>query len=172
MGTRVRGDQIGSELTVPWPGCSIIILEARFYEDIADELVAGAIAELEAHGVKYTRESVPGALEIPQALASIVHAQLTPRTADHARYCGAIVLGCVIRGETSHYDVVCDNANHWTMKLAVEHSVPVGNGILTVDTHEQAMARAKGGRAGKGADAARACLRLIELQHEFQGQGA
>ena len=75
-----------------------------------------------------------------------------------------------MRGETSHYDIVCNNANHWLMQVAILHSVPVGNGILTVDTEAQALARARGGIDGKGGDAARACLRLIELQREFEGQ--
>jgi 6,7-dimethyl-8-ribityllumazine synthase len=81
-------------------------------------------------------------------------------------------LGCVIRGETSHYDIVCNNANHWLMEVAIRHNVPVGNGILTVDTEAQALARAQGGRDGKGGDAARACLRLLEIARQFQGQGA
>ncbi|NJO23083.1 MAG: 6,7-dimethyl-8-ribityllumazine synthase, partial [Sphingomonadales bacterium] len=85
---------------------------------------------------------------------------------------GAVALGCVIRGETSHYDIVCNNANHWMMHVATEQHIPVGNGILTVDTHDQALARARGGRTGKGGDAARACLRLIELAQNFQAQRA
>jgi 6,7-dimethyl-8-ribityllumazine synthase len=138
----------------------ILIIEARFYEDIADELAAGAVAELDAHAIPYDRIAVPGALEIPQALASA--APLFDET-----YAGAIVLGCVIRGETSHYDVVCHNANHWLMDVAINQAIPVGNAILTVDTREQAMARAQGGRSGKGGDGARACLRLIEIEESF-----
>ncbi len=78
----------------------------------------------------------------------------------------------MIRGETAHYDIVCNNANHWLMDVAIRHNVPVGNGILTVDTEAQALERAKGGRDGKGGDAARACLQLIEIARQFQGQGA
>jgi 6,7-dimethyl-8-ribityllumazine synthase len=85
---------------------------------------------------------------------------------------GAVALGCVIRGETSHYDIVCNNANHWLMQVAIQHAVPVGNGILTVDTEAQALARARGGINGKGGDAVRACLRLIELQRAFEEQSA
>lgn len=150
----------------------VLIIEARFYADIADALVEGAIAECVARGVTYERIAVPGALEIPQVLALSAEAGLIPRGARSAQFCGAIALGCVIRGETSHYDVVVDNANHWLMHTAVTHHIPVGNGILTVDTEAQAMARAKGGRDGKGGDAARACLKLVELQRAFQGQGA
>lgn len=142
----------------------ILIIEARFYEDIADELASGAIAELEAHGVAYTRVAVPGALEIPQALAAAA-----PLFDDEV-YGGAIALGCVIRGETTHYETVCHNANHWLMDVAINSMIPVGNAILTVETREQALERARGGRDGKGGDAARACLALIALQHDFAGQ--
>lgn len=150
----------------------MLIIEARFYENISDELAAGAVAELEAMGASYERVVVPGALEIPQVLAQAAAAGIIPRSAPSSRYCGAVALGCVIRGETSHYDIVCNNANHWMMEVAIRHSIPVGNGILTVDTEEQAMARARGGREGKGGDAVRACMRLIELSRAFQGQGA
>ena len=150
----------------------ILIIEGRFYDEIGDALLEGAIAELEALGVAYARVTVPGALEIPQVLAQAIEAGLIPASAPNARYSGVIALGCVIRGETSHYDIVCNNANHWLMELAIRHGVPLGNAILTVDTEEQAFARAKGGREGKGADAARACMRLIEIARQFQGQSA
>lgn len=150
----------------------VLIVEGRFYDKISDELLAGAIAALEAQGVAHDRITVPGALEIPQALAQAATAGLIPRSAASGKWDGAIALGCVIRGETSHYDIVCNNANHWLMEVAVKHAVPVGNGILTVDTEEQALARARGGAEGKGGDAARACLRLIELQRAFEGQSA
>ena len=153
-------------------GLRILVIEARFYQDIADELVEGAMAELTAEGVGYERVVVPGALEIPQVLASAVRAGIIPRGAARSRFAGAVALGCVIRGETSHYDIVCDNANHWLMETAIRAGVPVGNGILTVDTHEQAMARARGGRDGKGADAVRACLRLVDVARQFEGDGA
>jgi 6,7-dimethyl-8-ribityllumazine synthase len=141
----------------------VLIIEARYYEAVADELAAGAIAELEAHGVPYDRVAVPGALEIPQALSAAI-----PLFED--TYVGAIVLGCVIRGETSHYDVVVGNTNHWLMEIAINSMIPVGNAVLTVDTMDQALARAKGGRTGKGGDAARACLRLIEIERTFAEQ--
>jgi 6,7-dimethyl-8-ribityllumazine synthase len=85
---------------------------------------------------------------------------------------GAIALGCVIRGETAHYDIVVNNANHWLMDVAVRNDAPVGNGVLTVDTEAQAIARATGGRKGKGGDAARACLALIEIKRAFWGHKA
>lgn len=150
----------------------VLLIEARFYPKIADELLAGAIAELEAQGASYDRIEVPGALEIPQVLGQAVSAGLIPRSAASAQYCGAVALGCVIRGETSHFDVVINNANHWLMQIAIEANVPVGNGILTVENEAQALERAGGGRASKGADAAAACLRLIQLSRAFQEQGA
>jgi 6,7-dimethyl-8-ribityllumazine synthase len=119
----------------------ILIIEARYYEDIADELVAGAIAELEAHGCTYERIEVPGALEIPQVLASLLSGPHLADVSDQEEevpYDGAVALGCVVRGETSHYDIVCNNANHWLYEQAILAAFPVGNGILTVDTHEQA----------------------------------
>ena len=161
--------------TAPVPArmrCRILIIEARFYENIADELVNGAIAELEAQGASYDRIAVPGALEIPLALAQAVSAGLIPVTAPAARFAGAVALGCVIRGETSHYDTVCNNANHWLMETAIRHNIPVGNAILTVENEAQALARAKGGRDGKGGDGVRACLRLVDLARAFAGQSA
>jgi 6,7-dimethyl-8-ribityllumazine synthase len=146
----------------------ILIIEGRFYDDIADELAAGAMAELDAQGASYDRVAVPGALEIPLALGQAVAAEKIPASAARARYAGAVALGCVIRGETTHYETVSNNANHWLMELAVRHSVPLGNGILTCETKEQALARARGGRKGKGGDAARACLAVLALCGEFQ----
>jgi 6,7-dimethyl-8-ribityllumazine synthase len=78
-----------------------------------------------------------------------------------------VALGCVIRGETSHYETVCANANYWLMDVAVRHAIPLGNAILTVETEAQALERAGGGRRGKGADAVRACLTLIEDARAF-----
>jgi 6,7-dimethyl-8-ribityllumazine synthase len=148
----------------------VLIIEARYYEAVSDALAAGVLAELAAAGATFDRVVVPGALEIPLALDQAVVAGVIPRAAAAGRYDGAIALGCVIRGETSHYDIVVGNANHWLYEIAVRHAIPVGNGILTVDTEAQAMARAEGGRLGKGGDAARACLRLIELGRQLQGK--
>ncbi|MEZ5909057.1 MAG: 6,7-dimethyl-8-ribityllumazine synthase [Hyphomicrobiaceae bacterium] len=133
----------------------LLIIESRYYEKIADLLIEGVEAELKEHAVTYDRITVPGALEIPQVLAAACN--------DLVTYDGVIALGCVIRGETAHYDIVCNNANHWLMQLAIEHTLPLGNAILTVDTEAQAIARAQGGKAGKGGSATRACLRLIEI---------
>lgn len=110
---------------------------------------------------------VPGALEIPLALAQAANTELIPGEATNARYDGCVALGCVIRGETTHYDTVCNNANHWLMDIATRHAIPLGNAILTVETEAQAMERARGGRESKGASAVRACLTLIEHARAF-----
>jgi 6,7-dimethyl-8-ribityllumazine synthase len=142
----------------------ILIISAPYYADVAEELMSGAVSELRARGATYETVTVEGALEIPQALGAAVDAGKIPRTPKQGRFNGVIALGCVIRGETSHYDVVVNNANHWLMQLAIAHGIPLGNAILTVDTKDQAMVRASGGHEGKGGDAARACLGLIELR--------
>ena len=100
----------GKSISAPWvmaatarPSLPVLIIEARYYEAVAEALIEGALAELEAQGVAYERLVVPGALEIPQVLAAAVAAGAMPADAAHARYSGAVLLGCVIRGETSHY---------------------------------------------------------------------
>ena len=102
----------------------------------------------------------------------LLAAAAAARAAGRTTFDGAVALGCVIRGETAHYDIVCNNANHWLMDVAMRQDVPVGNAILTVDTRAQAVARAEGGVRGKGGDAARACLRLIETKRAFWGTPA
>ncbi|KAB2847104.1 MAG: 6,7-dimethyl-8-ribityllumazine synthase [Hyphomicrobiaceae bacterium] len=150
-------------------GVRVLIIEARFYPEIADELAKGAIAEIEARGATYERVVVPGALEIPQALEAVISAKRIGYGANPgAGFQAAVALGCVIRGETSHYEIVCNNANHWLMHAAMTNAVAVGNGILTVDSPVQAHERARGGRDGKGGDAARAALRLVEIERHFR----
>lgn len=145
----------------------ILIIEGRYYDDVGDQLLAAAKAELDAAGAAFEHLTVPGALEIPQVLAQAVEKGLIGTDAPSPRYSGVVALGCVIRGETYHFEIVSDHTNHWLMEIATCHAVPVGNAVLTVDTHEQAMVRA---RDGKGADAVRACLRLIEIAATFDGQ--
>lgn len=138
----------------------ILIIDARFYEEISDALLAGAIAVLKKASVSYDHISVPGALEIPAAI-SIAHASA------HYQYDGYIALGCVIRGETTHYDTVCNESARGLNDLALQHQLAIGNGILTVENEEQAMKRADSKRLNKGGSAAEACLRMIELQFHF-----
>lgn len=140
----------------------VLIIEAPYYQEITDELGRGVTTVLEEAEVGHDWIAVPGALEIPQAFNHAVTAGLFGG-GEKSVYAGVIALGCVIRGETSHYDIVCNNTNHWLMETAIRHNIPVGNAILTVDTEAQALARARGGAEGKGGDAARACLRLIRI---------
>ncbi|MEL6374888.1 MAG: 6,7-dimethyl-8-ribityllumazine synthase [Pseudomonadota bacterium] len=151
----------------------LLVIASPYYADVTQALREGVEAVAQAHGTSLEHVEVPGALEIPQALLSYAQAarftsptrEPTPDTLD-----GVVVLGCVIRGETSHYDIVCNETNHFMMQTAMAHEIPLGNAVLTVDTHAQAMARAQGGAAGKGGDAARACLRLIEINRALQAE--
>ena len=138
-----------------------LIVEGRFYDAVADHLLAGAKAALEAAGATYDVSTMPGALEIPVAIAIAVDA-----AAEAGRpYGGAVALGCVLRGETYHFEVVCNESASGLMAVALDRSLPVGNGILTVDDEDQAMARAVPARGDKGGEAARAMLALWRLKH-------
>jgi 6,7-dimethyl-8-ribityllumazine synthase len=147
-------------------GACILVIQSCYYEAIAKSLREGALAEIEASGASYDIVTVAGALEIPQAFAQAVH---SGRFGGKDGCAGAVALGCVIRGETAHFDIVCNNANHWLMEIAIRHVIPLGNAILTVDSEAQAIERAHGGRAGKGGEAARACLGLVALRSTFAG---
>jgi 6,7-dimethyl-8-ribityllumazine synthase len=144
-------------------GARVLVVEARFYEDIADALLAGATRALERAGAAYERISVPGALEIAPAIAMAFD------VAERAErpYDGAVALGCVIRGETLHFEVVSQESARALLDLSVARRVPIGNGILTVDTDAQAWARARPEEADKGGDAARAALALIRIGRQL-----
>jgi 6,7-dimethyl-8-ribityllumazine synthase len=145
----------------------VLVIEAHYYPAIMAPLVEGALEVLHQHRCQADRFAVPGALEIPQALELAVAEGLVGGTGER-RYAGVIVLGCVIRGETSHYDIVCNVTNRSLMDLALNHRIPLGNAILTVENEAQALERAEGGaKSSKGADAARACLRLVWLRSQF-----
>lgn len=148
---------------------SVLLIEGRFYQDISDELAKGALAALDAANATVHRISVPGALEIPQVLAFAVRAGLAPFGATRWRYHGAIALGCVIRGETSHYEIVANESARELLRIATASGVPFGNGILTVENTQQAWERASINEGNKGADAAQACLRLIDVFMECHG---
>ena len=139
----------------------VLVVEARFYDDIADMLLAGAMRELEKAGASVERISVPGALEIPPAIAIALDAAKQQGRVYH----GVVALGCVIRGETSHYDIVAGESARGLMQMALTHHLPVGNGILTVDTQAQAIERAD--KWDKGAAAARAALALIRVKRHY-----
>ncbi|WP_339834021.1 6,7-dimethyl-8-ribityllumazine synthase [uncultured Parvibaculum sp.] len=143
----------------------ILIVEARFYEDLADELARGAIAAIEARGATWQRISVPGVLEIPAAIKYAIDAMA------HGAFTkaidGFVTLGCVIRGETTHYDIVSNESARALMDIAVERSLALGNGIQTVENEAQAWARAKMDQKNKGGGAANACLDMIELKRSM-----
>lgn len=139
----------------------LLVIDARFYDDIADELVAGATAALEAAGATHDRISVPGVLEIPAALALALEAR-------PSSYDGFVLLGCVIRGETTHYDIVAGESARAVMDLSVANRLALGNGILTVETREQAWARARVSEKDKGGGAAKAALAMVALRRTLQ----
>jgi 6,7-dimethyl-8-ribityllumazine synthase len=134
----------------------VLIIEARFYEDLADELARGAVAALARAGATHDRLAVPGALELPAALAMAVSGA--------ARYDGYVMLGCVIRGETGHYDIVVNESARGIMQLAIDHRLAVGFGVLTVENDEQAWERASVQRMNKGGAAADAAIAMIAVR--------
>ena len=144
-------------------GARILLVEARFYEDIADALLKGATRALEEVGAAVERVSVPGSLEVAPAIAIALDA------AERAGkpYDGAVALGCVIRGETLHFEIVSQESARALLDLSVARRVPIGNGILTVDTDAQAWARARPEEADKGGDAVRAALALVRLKRRL-----
>jgi 6,7-dimethyl-8-ribityllumazine synthase len=143
----------------------VLMIEAPYYAEIATALSAGAKRALEGAGAQYDTFAVPGALEIPIALAIALDAAEARRRP----YDGAVVLGCVIRGETHHFDIVANESARALMGLAVARRLPLGNGILTVETQAQAMARAALEAGDKGGEAARAALALIALKRRVEG---
>ncbi len=147
------------------PSLRVMLVEARFYTHISDELARGVIAELDAQGVAYDRYEVPGAFEIPGAIRAAIEART--RGGVVQRYDGFIALGCVIRGETTHYETICAESARGLMDLTINHGAALANGILTVETEEQALDRALVSRKNKGRDFAQACLAMIRLRRKF-----
>ena len=140
-------------------GARILLVESRYYVGIADALIAGAEREIAKNGATSERVVVPGAFEIPGAIAL---------AAEH--YDGFVALGCVVRGETTHYDYICGESARGLMDLAVHQKLAIGYGILTVDTFEQAEARAMIDRGDKGGDAAHACLAMVALGRRWRNR--
>ena len=140
----------------------VLIVVAPFYQHITDQLVDGAVARLNDAGIAHDIIAVPGAFEIPGVIAAAELAQEDHPIASNA-YEGYIALGCVIRGETSHYDYVAGESCRALMDLSLD-GVAIGNGILTVENEAQALVRAGVDQKNKGGDAADACLRMIEVR--------
>lgn len=144
----------------------VLIVEGRFYSDLADALLAGATHALSAFGAEYDVITVPGALEIPAVIAIADEAG-----ARGVRYDGYVALGTVIRGETYHFEIVCNESARGLMDLATRKGLAIGNGILTVEDEDQAWARARASEGDKGGGAARACLDVINIRHALSGRG-
>ncbi len=143
----------------------ILIVEARFYEDIADELAKGAIAVLDAAGASHDRVAVPGSFELAAAIQIGVRSM--EFYAARRRFDGYIALGCVIRGETSHYEYVCRESARKLQDLACQYALALGYGLLTCESKEQAWERARVDGRNKGGEAARACLRMLDVKRQF-----
>jgi 6,7-dimethyl-8-ribityllumazine synthase len=146
----------------PLDGVRVLIVESGYYEEIADTLLAGAKRALDAAGVDYDVVTVPGALEIPQAMVIVLNSAFGAEAYD-----GVVALGCVIRGETSHYDIVAGESARALMDIGVNQEIPVGNGVLTVNDMTQAKVRAALDGGDKGGDAAKAALSLVRLQRSL-----
>lgn len=147
------------------PAPHLLIVEARFYDELSDALLDGAKSALDAAGATYDIVTVPGALEIPAAIAMALDGMDSGTVA----YEGFVALGMIIRGETYHFDVVANESARALMDLAVSESLPLGNGILTVENEAQAWARARKTDLDKGGFAARAALTMIELKDKLGG---
>ena len=134
-----------------------LIVEARFYDHLNDLLIAGATAALEEGGHKVEVLTVPGALEIPGAIAM---------AAETGRYDGFVAIGVVIRGETYHFEVVSNESARGLMALSMD-AIAIGNGILTVENEEQALVRARPDQKDKGGEAAKAAIAMLALRDRF-----
>ncbi len=143
----------------------LLIVEARFYDDMADALLEGATKAIEEAGATYDVITVMGALEIPPAIAMALDAGDQGGT----EYDGFVALGMVIRGETYHFDIVANESSRALMDMAVSESLAIGNGIMTVENEDQAWARARRSDKDKGGFAARAALTMIALRAKLNG---
>ncbi|MGI9353651.1 MAG: 6,7-dimethyl-8-ribityllumazine synthase [Rhizobiaceae bacterium] len=137
----------------------LLIIDAPYYEHLSKALVAGAEAVFKKSGASWDYQQVPGVLEIPAAVAIAL---------DRGTYDGFVTLGCVIRGETTHYEVVAFESARAIMDLTVEHRLALGNGIQTVENEAQAVARAEPSQLNKGGHAAQAALDMIELREKYR----
>jgi 6,7-dimethyl-8-ribityllumazine synthase len=144
-------------------GAHALIVEARFYDDIQDALLEGVLAELKAAGITHEVITVPGALEIPAAIAIALDAA----EKNGKSYDAVVALGCVVRGDTIHFEIVSMESSRALMDIAVARRIPLGNGIITVNTDAQAWARARPSELNKGGDAARAALAMLRIKRRL-----
>jgi 6,7-dimethyl-8-ribityllumazine synthase len=143
----------------------MLIVEADFYRDISDALLDGAKEVLDAAGASYDIVQVPGCLEIPAAIRFAIKSM--EFMGGRRRYDGYVALGCVIRGETSHYDTVSEESARALMDISTEYCIALGNGIITCENDEQAWARARKSEKNKGGGAAEAALQMLKLKEKF-----
>jgi len=160
----MAGPRRGKRGTGGAKGARILVVEARYYDDIADFLLAGAMKVLNEAGTEVERITVPGSLEIPSAIVIAVDAAKQKGRA----YEGVVALGCVIRGDTIHFEIVSQLSAQGLLELSVARGLPIGNGIVTVNTLTQALARARIREQDKGGDAARAALTMVALKRRLQ----
>ena len=153
----------GKAFSLPKGKAHLLIIEARFYDDLADTLLDGAKAALDEAGATYDVVTVPGALEIP----AVISFALDGAEEDGTEYDGFVALGTIIRGDTYHFDIVANESSRALMDLAVEESLAIGNGILTVENDAQAWVRAKRSEGDKGGFAARAALTMIAIRERL-----
>lgn len=142
---------------------NLLIVTANFYKDISNALLEGAIERLDKAGATYEIVEVPGVLEVPAAVSMAMAGMKNGRK----NFDGYITLGCVIRGETTHYDVVCNESARALMDLTIQNNIALGNGIQTVENSDQAWARAKKDDKNKGGAAAQAALQMIALRNKL-----
>lgn len=145
----------------------ILIIEADYYKHITGAMAERVMAYCSQRDADWEHITVPGAFEIPAAIRYAVRAmEFYP---ERRRFDGYVALGCVIRGETSHYDHICTEVNRGLMELSLRHCLAIGNGVLTVENEAQALARcgANGSPKDKGTEAANACFEMITLKRQF-----
>ncbi|TGQ48094.1 MULTISPECIES: 6,7-dimethyl-8-ribityllumazine synthase [unclassified Mesorhizobium] len=155
--------QHGKAFIRPKKKAHLLVIEARFHDDLADALLEGATSALEEAGATYDVVTVPGSLEIP----AVISFALDGAAEGGANYDGFVALGTIIRGDTYHFDIVANESSRALMDLSVQDSVCIGNGILTTENDEQAWMRARRSEGDKGGFAARAALTMIALKQQL-----
>ncbi|OHV87961.1 6,7-dimethyl-8-ribityllumazine synthase [Mesorhizobium sp. ORS 3428] len=158
--------QHGKAFIRPKAKAHLLIVEARFHDDLADALLEGATSALDEAGATYDVVTVPGSLEIP----AVITFALDGAREGGMHYDGFVALGTVIRGDTYHFDIVANESNRALMDLSVQEAIAIGNGILTTENDAQAWTRARRTEGDKGGFAARAALTMIALKEKFGAQ--
>lgn len=143
----------------------IMIVESPYYEEINNNMVESVLIELDQAGATYERFEVPGSFELPGAIRMAIESY--NYASDRKRFDGYIALGCVIRGETSHYDYVCEESARGLNDLVLKYAIALGYGVLTTENREQALVRSSRDQHDRGGAAARACLAMIEMKRKF-----